>query len=180
MELREDNEVSGDEEEVEEDGVEEDGVEEDGVEEDVGNEDGSDDLEDGYGEDDDGSISGASSATNTVVGGTFFLKRRPLEYLLACPSDEEFAQNRPRALWRLALNYTVRVVRGRTLSWRVLLERRQQRRRYIELVRLRLRFRMDSTTVHEWGELVKGIHPDDLHLWHCIAMFQDRRDPVHT
>ena len=190
--------VAGDEEcDDEQDGIadEEEGaerVEEDGHEdggdgnedEDEGDGDENDNPEDGNeedgsgsdGEDDDGST---ESAASVVVGGTFFLKRRPLEYLIACPPDEEFAENRPLALWRLAINYTIRVVRSRTLSWRGLMERRRQRRRYIELVRFKQRFRMDSTRAREWAELVRGIHPDDLHLWHCIAMFQERRDPLH-
>ena len=157
-------------------------VERDADEEDEGDEDGGDDSEDGDEEDgseDSEGEAGSTARVSTVIGGTFFLKRRPLEYLLACPSDEEFAQNRPRALWKLALNYTLRVVRSRTLSWSGLLERRRQRRRYIELIEFRHRFRMDAATAREWGELVKSIHPDDLHLWHCIAMFQDRRDPIH-
>ncbi|KAI1783133.1 hypothetical protein LXA43DRAFT_1087143 [Ganoderma leucocontextum] len=153
--------------------------------EEEGEEGGSDEAGDeedhgsGDGEDTDDSTSGVSSAT-PVEGGTFFLKRRPLEYLLARPSDEEFAQNRPRALWKLALNYIIRVVQSRTLSWRGLSERRRQRRRYVELVKFKEQFPMDSGTAQEWADLVKGIHPDDLHLWYCIATYQDRRDPVHT
>ncbi|KAI1787462.1 hypothetical protein LXA43DRAFT_1029206 [Ganoderma leucocontextum] len=72
------------------------------------------------------------------------------------------------------------VVQSRTLSWRGLSERRRQRRRYVELVKFKEQFPMDSGTAQEWADLVKGIHPDDLHLWHCIATYQDRRDPVHT
>ncbi|RPD69596.1 hypothetical protein L226DRAFT_575426 [Lentinus tigrinus ALCF2SS1-7] len=66
---------------------------------------------------------GATEACTTLSGktagfmqGTFYLMRRPIEYLLSCPSDEEFAANRRRALWKLALNAILRAVQGRTLN----------------------------------------------------------------
>ena len=176
-----DDSVPPTEEEEGEEGVDEGGDEDGGDEDEGEDEDENGNSEDGNEEDGSGSDEedDNGSAASIVVGGTFFLKRRPLEYLLACPPDEEFAENRPRALWKLAIKYTIRVVQRRTLSWSGLTERRRQRRRYIELVRFKQRFRMDSTRAREWGELVRGIHPDDLHLWHCIAMFQERRDPLH-
>ncbi|KAI0699891.1 hypothetical protein C8T65DRAFT_296383 [Cerioporus squamosus] len=46
------------------------------------------------------------TANLNLAHGNFFLKRRPVEYLLARPPDEEFAENRARALWKLALKAT--------------------------------------------------------------------------
>ncbi|RPD72434.1 hypothetical protein L226DRAFT_154051 [Lentinus tigrinus ALCF2SS1-7] len=134
--------------------------------------------------DDDGSSDAGSSFSGITVGfthGTFFLMRRPVEYLLSCPPDEEFAANRPRALWKLALNATLRAVQGRTLNWGQLSARRKKRQQYIELLKRRHRepWRgQDVEEAQEWAQLIKEIHPDDLHLWRCIAMYQERRDVI--
>ena len=127
--------------------------------------------------DDRGSTS--SMDPEASLGGSFCLQRRPLEYFLACPSSHEFEQNRPLALWKLALNFAIRVVRSRTLNWRALSERRRRRQRYIELVTLQERYgRMDPARAQEWAQLIKCIHPSDLHLWQCVVTFQIRRSPV--
>ena len=60
--------------------------------------------------------------------------------------------------------------------------RRQKRQRYIELFKHRelepWRVR-DIEEAQKWAQLIKEIHPDDLHLWRCIAMYQLRRDVTH-
>ena len=106
--------------------------------------------------------------------GTFFLKRRPVEYLLSCPSEEEFAASRPRALWKLAINATLRAIRGRRLSPKALASRRTTREKFIELTRKRDASGY-SSIAQEWAELIQGIHPDDLHLWYCVSRFRSRR-----
>ncbi|RPD68320.1 hypothetical protein L226DRAFT_601477 [Lentinus tigrinus ALCF2SS1-7] len=132
---------------------------------------------------------GASDAGSAVSGitvgfahGTFFLMRRPVEYLLSFPPEEEFAANRPRALWKLALNATLRAVQGRTLNWGVLFARRKKRQQYIELLKRRQREPrrvQDVEEAQEWAQVIREIHPDDLHLWRCIVTYQLRRDVVH-
>ncbi|KAI0699900.1 hypothetical protein C8T65DRAFT_296564 [Cerioporus squamosus] len=133
---------------------------------------------------DDGASDTGTAVTGMTVGfvhGTFFLKRRPVEYLLSCPPDEEFAENRPRALWKLALNATLRAIQSRTVNWKLLSVRRKQRLRYIELLKHRQESwrARDVEEAQEWAQLIKEIHPDDLHLWRCIAMYQMRRDVIH-
>ncbi|RDX50314.1 hypothetical protein OH76DRAFT_469327 [Lentinus brumalis] len=131
---------------------------------------------------------GASDTGTAVTGmsagfvhGTFFLKRRPVEYLLSFPSDEEFAENRPRALWKLALNATLRVVQSKIVNWGFISARRKQRLRYIELLKNREESwgSHDVEEAQEWVQLIKEIHPDDLRLWRCIALYQRRRDVIH-
>ncbi|RPD69592.1 hypothetical protein L226DRAFT_268418 [Lentinus tigrinus ALCF2SS1-7] len=135
--------------------------------------------------DDDGASDAGTAVSGMTVGyihGTFFLTRRPVEYLISCPPDEEFAANRPRALWKLALNATLRAVQSRTLSWGLLSARRKQRQQYVELLKRRQRgpWRgQDVEDAQEWAQLIKGIHPGDLHLWRCIALYQLRRDVIH-
>ncbi len=141
-----------------------------------------------YDDDDDESDDGASDTGTADTGitagfmhGTFFLKRRPVEYLLSCPSNEEFAENRPRALWKLALNATLRVVQSKSLNWGLISARRKQRLRYIELLKHRQESwgSYDVGEAQEWAQLIKEIHPKDLHLWRCIALYQMRRDIEH-
>ncbi|KAF5347531.1 hypothetical protein D9758_014525 [Tetrapyrgos nigripes] len=108
----------------------------DGKSNDIGTEEGSNiDHGDDNAETDSVSEAGSSIATDIALGG-FSIKRRSMEYLLSCPSAEEFKQNRPRALWKLAINSTIYSIRSHTLSWKVLSARRHQRQRYIELVRI--------------------------------------------
>ncbi|RPD68335.1 hypothetical protein L226DRAFT_346944 [Lentinus tigrinus ALCF2SS1-7] len=137
--------------------------------------------------DDDGASDTGTAVSGMTAGfthGTFFLTRRPVEYLLSCPSDEEFTANRPRALWKLALNATLRAMQSRTLSWGRLSARRKQRQQYVEILLQKRRqpgpWRgQDVEEAQEWTQLIKGIHPDDLHLWRCIATYQLRRDVIH-
>ena len=125
------------------------------------------------------------SGTLVVVSGRFFLERGLPEYFLARPSEEDLIGNpdrrrRLRALWKWAIGYTIlTVVRRQILTWTGLKERRKQRLQFIELARFKERFVLDSARAPKWEELVKRIHPYDLHLWRCIAMFQDQRDPIH-
>ena len=109
--------------------------------------------------------------------GTFVLKRRPVEYLLSCPSEAEFAASRPRALWKLALDATLRIVRGR-LSSESLAARRKARETFIDLLAMRDKKGL-RVVAQEWAELTKGLHPDDLHLWYCIARFRAHRQITH-
>ncbi|KAK7040772.1 hypothetical protein VNI00_009678 [Paramarasmius palmivorus] len=108
---------------------------------------------------------------------TFFLKHRPIEYLLSCPAQEEFIQNRPKALWKLALNASVRTVREKKLSWDVIAARRHQRQRYIEMAKTLEKFgRIHPDNTNEWHELLKTAHPNDIALWRTIMLFQIRRE----
>lgn len=138
--------------------------------------------EDQHGDDASDAGTAVSGMTAGFIHGTFFLTRRPVEYLLACPPDEEFTTNRPRALWKLAINATLRVVQSKRLNWGMLSARRQKRQQYIELFKHRelepWRVR-DIEEAQKWAQLIKEIHPDDLHLWRCIAMYQLRRDVTH-
>ncbi|KAM5536716.1 hypothetical protein V8D89_009643 [Ganoderma adspersum] len=111
----------------------------------------------------------------------FCLKRGTLDYLLGRPSDQEFTHNRPRALWKLALNYAVaQVAQNRTtstLSWVVLLG---QHRRLFELIVSKQQYRRDSAEAQELASLIKGVRRDDVHLQRRIETFKERRQPIHS
>lgn len=113
--------------------------------------------------------------------GSFHMKRRPVEYMLSRPSARTLAQSRPRALWMLATEATLRAVRAQAFTWKVLQERRRRRLRFIQLFRLQRgdgRFEQTEDE-QEWIELIGSISPDDLRLWSCLSEFQTRREFYH-
>ena len=114
-------------------------------------------------------------------GGTFSLVRRPVDYFLYRPSDTEFQESRPKALWQMVRNAAKQWYRSRHLIWDVLRERRDQRNRYVELLlkqeetgRL-----SDSNEAAEWAELIRQTHPNDLRLWRAIVRYKQRRAIKH-
>lgn len=125
----------------------------------------------------------STDATQTWTPyGTFVLYRRPVDYTMYRPSDEEFQENKPRALWRLVRNAARYWFQTRHLTWEVIRERRDKRRMYLELWRKkRLEYNTfaDPADESKWKELVCAVHPDDLHLWYNIAQFEDRREAVY-
>lgn len=131
---------------------------------------------------DDGDEETASETNDTEVfnGGTFFLKRRPVDYFLFRPTDEELERNRPLALWKWALHSVVRTNQARTLQWKVILARRNRRRRYIELLlQLEAEDRLGEDNAAEWKELLRTTHPEDLHFWRTLAFFTQQREINH-
>ena len=106
--------------------------------------------------------------------GTFFLQQRPVEYVMARPLPEEFSRSRPRALWKLAIEATLLVIRRHRLTPEFLSERRRTREAYIRLLLLQERrwSGLSSAEAQKWTSLIKGIHPTDLYLWRCIAHFR--------
>ena len=87
--------------------------------------------------DENGSLVGYQDYTEDVSeknhNNLFILRRVPAEVMAYRPSPAELSENKPRALWRFVLG----VVRMRTLrklfSWSFFKERRDVRKRYIEL-----------------------------------------------
>lgn len=124
-----------------------------------------------------------SKTDRLVVLGSFALKRRPVEYFLACPPAEEFARNRPRALWELAINVAIQAAdaRSRRLDWGALRARSVLRERYVELNTKRKAnmYRLGPQETAEFEELLTKIHPDDLHAWNALGLFREGRRIVH-
>jgi hypothetical protein len=87
------------------------------------------------------------------------------------PTDDEFSENKARALWKLALNFVISSVRSRTLWWHVLRERRDKRRRFIRIVLIHQSNHQvtSDNDDNEYKELVRTTHPDDLALWRSIS-----------
>jgi hypothetical protein len=114
--------------------------------------------------------------------GTFILYRRPVEYGLCRPSDEEFRESKPRALWKMVRNAAKYWFQKRHLTWEGIRERRDKRQMYLKLWEMRSEFDgtfADPADALKWGELVSTVHPSDLHQWQNLGQFRSRRDPVH-
>jgi hypothetical protein len=124
-----------------------------------------------------------SGVSLTLRGGTFFFMRKPISSFLFRPSEAAFLASRTHALWKWALDSVLSLVRSQlgALSWDVLQDRRHLRRRYIALVNAQETKRgLDPTQKQNWTDLVKTIHPNDLHFWRTLASFGRRRlEVVH-
>ena len=114
-------------------------------------------------------------------GGRFTLVRRPIDYFLYRPSDAEFHENRPKALWKMVRNAAKQWYRSRHLTWDVLRERRDLRNRYVELFlkQEKVGRLSDAFEITEWAKISRQTHPNDLHLWRAIARYKQRRSISH-
>jgi len=126
--------------------------------------------------------SSALSSTRTdateilVLKGTFSLVRQPVDYFLCRPSDAEFQENRPKALWKMVRNAAKQWYRSNHLIWDALRERRDQRNRYSVL----LLNQEDQGTLYdpdevtEWAKIVRETHPNDLRMWRAITHYKKK------
>jgi hypothetical protein len=136
-------------------------------------------------EHDDREVSGAGSAlsdTRTdatevlITKGTFSLVRRPADYFLYYPSDAEFQESRPRALWNMVRKWVRQWYRSHHLIWDTLRERRDQRNRYSTLF-LQLesqRAFYDPVEGAEWVKITQR-YPNDVRMWRAIAHYKYNR-----
>ncbi|KAF8549417.1 hypothetical protein OG21DRAFT_1488548 [Imleria badia] len=116
--------------------------------------------------------------------GSFVLYRRSVECTYCRPSDEEFEENKARALWRLVRKVAKFQFQTRHLTWEGIRERRDKRQMYLELWQKKSEYYgatfANTADESKWTELVRTVRPSDLHLWNRIARFKDRRNPVHV
>ena len=130
----------------------------------------------------DGNGLETNAAEVLVLKGTFSLVRRPVDYFLYRPSDAEFQENRPKALWKMARNAAKDWYRSRNLTWDTLRERRDRQNRYTELLLKREAQGMlyDPEEVTEWATIIQQTHPNDLRMWRAIAHFKEKRTVSHA
>lgn len=144
----------------------------------------------GDGDGDDDRVSHVGSVRSVVrtdatevfaEGGTFSLVRRPVDYFLYRPSDTEFQESRPKALWKMVRNASKQWHRSRHLTWEVLRERRDQRNRYVELfLTQESEGRLyNSDEAMEWAKIIRQTHPNDLRLWRAIISYKQKRTTRH-
>ena len=135
------------------------------------------DYDDGVSEAYSALSSTQTDAAEVSNRGTFSLVRRPVDYFLYRPSDTEFQESRPKALWKMVRNAAKYWYRSHHLIWDVLRERRDQRNRYSVLLLKReeqgtLYY---SDEVAEWANIIQTTHPNDRYLWGAITHYKINR-----
>ena len=123
-----------------------------------------------------------TDAAEALNRGTFSLVRRPVDYFLYRPSDAEFQESRPKALWKMVRNAARHWYRSHHLIWDVLRERRDQRNRYttLRMKRENQGSLYSSDEAAEWATIIQQTRPDDLHLWGAIAHYKIYRTIYYT
>ena len=116
-----------------------------------------------------------------VIKGTFSLVRRPVDYFLYRPSDTEFQENRPKALWKMVRNWAKQWYHLHHLTWDNLREWRDRRNRYMELLTKREAEGVlhDSDEAVEWAKIIQQTHPNDIRMWRAITHFKEKRMVDH-
>lgn len=124
--------------------------------------------------------------------GTFRLQRRPLYYFLFRPHQSQFDYNKPRALWRFALNAIQHASRAqsRNVPWEFFRERRDLRRKYVELYMqfdelsgvgkdAKILPTMSTDQSAEFTNLEMSITTPDLLFYRSLARSLMRREVIH-
>ena len=114
-------------------------------------------------------------------GGRFTLVRPSVDHFFDRPSDAEFHENQPKALWKMVRNAAKQWYRSRHLTWDALRERRDRRNRYMVLFleQEEVGGLSDPSEITEWARICRQTHPNDLHLWRAIARYKQRRSISH-
>ena len=122
---------------------------------------------------------------NDDDNGDFSFQRTPIQTLIPDPLQYSLRADRsPTNLKRVMLTAILREhderLGNRRLYWEILRIRRLQRKRFIEITRLRLDNGdfLPIDLISEWTDLVKSIHPYDLCQWRAMALYQTRRELI--
>ena len=120
-----------------------------------------------------------------VSSSTFLLKRTPPDQLRFRPPPATFETDRPRVLWKYAISATRAYVHRQSWSWTFFRDRRDTRKRFIQLY-------VRSTNLgeplgkplegNEWAELNQirqGLTSADSRFYHSLARYQIRITTKH-
>ncbi|KAJ6610468.1 hypothetical protein B0H10DRAFT_411247 [Mycena sp. CBHHK59/15] len=113
---------------------------------------------------------------------TFVYRRTAPEHLIFAPAPVELSTNWASAMWRYAIAAVRYGVRRNRWSWSYFKERRDNRRRFIELYIRSTRFGPPMTNP-EWEELAqvkKTLTTADSRFYHSLAEQQIRATTDHT
>ncbi|TBU26461.1 hypothetical protein BD311DRAFT_779599 [Dichomitus squalens] len=120
--------------------------------------------------------------SSLVVGSTadrFVFKRLPAAYMCCRPDPIEFQINRPRALWRYATTIVRELVSMRRFSWTYFERRRDDRKRYIELL-IRLNYaELVEEELMELARIRKTLTTADARLYETRYQYELRTTAIH-
>lgn len=113
--------------------------------------------------------------------GIFVFKRMTPENLCWLPAPVEFKANKPRALWSFAISAVCYSVRKSRWSWAFFRERRDNRKRFIELYIRSTKFGrpLNAGEEAELGRVKKSLTTADSRFYHSLAERQIRRTTGH-
>ena len=130
----------------------------------------------GTGKRDDDRVSQAVSGATEPFGTFSLVRRPPLDYFFYTPSDIEYQESRPKALWKKVRDAAKQWYYSRHLAWNELRHRKTQRNRYVELYLMQERdgeFWNPDDGI-EWARIICRTHPRDLRLWRAVAEYRQR------
>jgi hypothetical protein len=115
----------------------------------------------------------ADRATQRAI---FILKRTAPEYLCFRPAPATFEANKARALWTYALSAIQYHVRRQSYSWPFFSERRDNRKRFIELYIRNTEYGcpLDRTEAAELARIRQTFTTADNRFYHSLAQYQIR------
>lgn len=112
--------------------------------------------------------------------GTFTVQKKPAEYIRFRPSEEAILENKPRALWKFALDAVTDSLSQHTLRWSTLEKRRNQRRRFILLwTEYQARGLSNTSEYEELHKLETQLSPVDLRFYRYLSRMVESRKVVH-
>ncbi|KAJ6588466.1 hypothetical protein B0H19DRAFT_1099542 [Mycena capillaripes] len=134
----------------------------------------------GAGPEDDDSDSDSDSGGGGE--GAFVFKRIAPEYMCFSPAPVELEASPPRALWAFAIAAVRFDVRRSRWSWAFFKERRDNRKRFIELFIRSTRFGspMDEEEFEELARVKKTLTTADSRFYHSLAEQQIRATTDHN
>lgn len=109
----------------------------------------------------------------------FIFKRLP-PWLMCCrPDPLEYQLNGPRALWKYALTAVREMVGMHLFTWSYFKQRRDNRKRYIELL-IRLNYAdLDEEEVMELARIRQTLTAADARLYETRYEYELRSTPIH-
>jgi Vacuolar sorting-associated protein 13, extended-chorein len=131
------------------------------------------------------------SSTDTITGTvsfdeertttSFFLKRTSPDQLCFRPSPAAFEANKAQALWSFALSAARGYVRQRSWSWSFFRERRDTRKRFIQLYIRDTAFGkpLDEAENTEFSQILSGLTTFDSNFYYSLGLYQIRITPRH-
>ncbi|KAJ7248435.1 hypothetical protein C8J57DRAFT_1358239 [Mycena rebaudengoi] len=114
--------------------------------------------------------------------GVFVFKRIPQEYMCFLPAPRTLQANKARAMWAFASAAVLWRIRQRLWTWGFFAERRDNRKRFIELFIRSTRFGrpLDPSEVVELGRIEKTFTSADSRFYHSLAEHRIRITTGHA
>ena len=130
-------------------------------------------------------------ATSTISGtcglddmatshpASFVFKRMTPEHTCFMPAPLDLEENKPRALWGFAIAAVLNDVRRKRYSWTFFKERRDNRKRYIELL-IRLNYgELNEEEQWELARIRQTLTAADARLYETRYDYELRTTPIH-